>query len=414
MHVLVAAVADHVGRGRCAGRMVFGQHRPVGHVAIRDLDQRVPGVAGKAAARVQSDRLRERGIDVDQAHRRVGRIRLRDAGTGEDHRHAGRFLVHRRLAPQPARAEVVAVVGRIEDAGVGFQSRGRYRAQDLADVVVEKGHQAEVGCERALQHRFVESFVVAQAAAHRIDERVNGALVARIHRRPRQRPARVEIVELRRCDQREVRRHEPHVQHPGLVAVARRLALEPAARGRGDVAVVAGVLGFARPGLGPELARAGTHRKLVAYEPQQVAHAVDDMQRQDLLVEAVAPRLGGLIVKLADRNAAVARRHQALTPARRIATIGDGVVPATGPVHVLAGGEAGARRHADRAVGIGGVEPGAAACQSIQVRRAHQLVAVAAERALVVLVGENADEVGRLHRAMRSYRHRRRARWPQR
>ena len=194
-------------------------------------------------------------------------------------------------------------------------------------------------------------------------------LVLRIHLRPGQRVRRIQVVERLRRDQREVRRDHADIEHPRTVAVLRCFLAQPLARGGDDVAVVAGVVGFARAGLGTELHRADALRQLVADQAEQVADAVDDMHRQDLFIEAVAARIGVLIVQLADRHGMVAGRHRAMAPARRRALVGDRVVPAAVLVHMAAGGEAGAARHADRAVGIGARESGAAGREAVQVGR---------------------------------------------
>ena len=72
------------------------------------------------------------------ARRRFDFHALRNVGALDDERHAGDFFVHRRLAPQPARAEIVAVIGRIEHARIAGEPDSLERAQHLADVVVEK------------------------------------------------------------------------------------------------------------------------------------------------------------------------------------------------------------------------------------------------------------------------------------
>src|SRR6185436_319980 len=89
--------------------------------------------------------------------------------------------------------------------------------------------------------------------------------------------------------------------------------------------------------------------------------------------------------------------HQAVAPARRLAVVRDRVVPAAVLMYVLDGGERGARGHADRAVGIRGREAGATRCELVEIGRLDLRVPIAAGHALVVLVRQDDDQVGRFH-----------------
>src|SRR3546814_3084948 len=61
--------------------------------------------------------LHDRRVGVDMGDRGVADGADGDLGACENQRYARRFLVHRRLAPQAARAEIVAVIAGIEHAG---------------------------------------------------------------------------------------------------------------------------------------------------------------------------------------------------------------------------------------------------------------------------------------------------------
>jgi hypothetical protein len=172
VHVLVAAMADHEGAGGSTRCVILGEHRAVWNVTVGDLDQRMAGIACGLARGLQADRLQDRGIGIDQGHRRIGDVAAWYAGAGQDHRDAGGLLVHGGLAPHAARTEVVAVIRRIEDAGVLQEAGGFRGAQDLAHIVVHEGHQAEIGGDRPPYHGFVEGFVEAHRAAHGVGEGV--------------------------------------------------------------------------------------------------------------------------------------------------------------------------------------------------------------------------------------------------
>jgi hypothetical protein len=102
-------------------------------------------------------------------------------------------------------------------------------------------------------------------------------------------------------------------------------------------------------------------------------------------------------MQLADRHHAVASVPQAVVPARNLAVVRIGVVPVADLVDVLAGGEGGARRHADRAGGVRVGEAQAARRQAVEVRRVHHPVSRAAHPARVVLVGHDDEQVCGFH-----------------
>ena len=81
-------------------------------------------------------------------------------------------------------------------------------------------------------------------------------------------------------------------------------------------------------------------------EEGAIALAIDDVQRHDLLIEAVGV-LGRAEVQLADRDRAVPGLRQPVPPAPDAAVIGMRVVPEADVADIAAGLQAGARRHAD-------------------------------------------------------------------
>ena len=257
--------------------MVLGQYRALRHMAARDVDQRVAREIRIAGVQLGAGAFNQRLKGVRQHDRYVAHVALRDFRPREDHRYARRLLVHRRFAPHAARAEIVAVVRRVEHAGVGGESGRFQRRKNLADVVIEERSQSEVGRDGASHHGRIERLVEALAFAHGISERMARALGLLVHERPRHVFFRIHVEELLGRDEWKVWRHETDVQHPRLGAVLGRFLFKPPLRMRGDVAVVLGVFGFARPGFRSQFFRALAHRQFVAYEAQQIADAVDDM-----------------------------------------------------------------------------------------------------------------------------------------
>ena len=208
--------------------MVFREHAAVGPLALGDGPDR-PGWQGLVLCRHRAaDRLDDGAVAVDQRNRRVHDLALCHAGTGDDERHRGQLVVHHRLAPQSPAAEVLAVVGRVDDAG-GVRQSGRVESgEDLSDIVVEEAHQRIVGCDGEPHGvEILEVVVIVHDGPQRLHRRVPHA--SRLVVEPRQRhPGRiVKREELRRRGQREMRAHERDEQRPGLVAVALLHLREP-------------------------------------------------------------------------------------------------------------------------------------------------------------------------------------------
>ena len=92
--------------------------------------------------------LHDKRIGIDMIRRLADFHAARNVRPLDDKRNAGDLLVHGRLAPQPACAEIVAVVGCVEHARIFSQSGHIERAQHLADVVVEERAQAVIRRDR--------------------------------------------------------------------------------------------------------------------------------------------------------------------------------------------------------------------------------------------------------------------------
>src|SRR5262249_41383919 len=206
-----------------------------------------------------------------------------------------------------------------------------------------------------------------------------------------------------RDDERKVRRHEADEEHPWLLATGGRGFLtEPPPCRLGDRSVLAHVLAFARARLDdvPETLRAWRH--VTAQKAIEVASSVHDVERHPLVWES-ARVVHAPIVQLSDRCHVVALRRQSMPPARRLgANVGCRVVPRVDRVGPAAGREASTRGHADGSLAVRAREARTPCCQCVEGRRSHDPVAVAAEDAACVLVGQDDENVGRLERSQRT------------
>ena len=86
---------------------------------------------------------------IDQLGRLMADKALWHLGPRENHRHAGGFLVHRRFTPQATCAEIVAMVARIENPRTVCETGRGERVDELADVVVDKADEPEIGGQGA-------------------------------------------------------------------------------------------------------------------------------------------------------------------------------------------------------------------------------------------------------------------------
>ena len=136
-------------------------------------------------------------------------------------------------------------------------------------------------------------------------------LVRRVELGQRQVLLPVAIEPVRRRGQRKVRQHERHEQHPRPVAPLRRFLVQPDLRARRDVAIVDGVRRFAGPRALRHLVAALARGDVLADEALDVADAVDDVHRHDLLGEAVIVARQAAKMELADRHDAMTRSRSA-------------------------------------------------------------------------------------------------------
>ena len=280
------------------------------------------------------------------------------------------------------------------DAGGRRQPQLGERRQHAADLGVQVAAGGVVGGGEVAQLLLGERLVLAEEVAERGDGRMLRPLLRLPLRRQRRPQFAIAPVPLLGSDVGRVRAHERHEQHPGLRVGG--VAVQPV-HGVGGVALVVGQVGGVA-GPGPQHAAAGVApRRVVAHAAQQVAQPLHHVQRLDLGAEAVVVRRAAE-VQLADRVDGEPLVAQVMPPAPDAAVVGEAVVPAADLVDVAAGGQRGASRHADRAVGVGAGEAGAAPRQGVEVR-GDAGAAVAAEAGAGVLVGEQEQQVGRWHGA---------------
>ena len=83
---------------------------------------------------------------------------------GQDRRDLRRILVEGLLPPQPVLADLLAVVGHVDDEGVFLQIVFAQGVQDLADEHVHAVDQSPVGGAGALNLRCADFLDVAGAA----------------------------------------------------------------------------------------------------------------------------------------------------------------------------------------------------------------------------------------------------------
>src|SRR6266446_500305 len=124
-----------------------------------------------------------------------------------------------------------------------------------------------------------------------------------------------------------MRRDERYEQHPRTIAPAWRFLVQPDLRARGDVAVVGGIRRLAGPGELRHLVAALALRNVIADEALDVADAVDDMHRHDLLGKPVVVAVPAAEMQLADRDDAMTSSAQTVMPARNRSIVGVRVVP---------------------------------------------------------------------------------------
>ena len=131
-----------------------------------------PGRSRSSGMRCKPDAIDDGREAVDQRYRLAAGDTLGTSGPAMIIGTAGQLLVHVGLAPQPARAEVVAVVAGVDDARVAGEAVVLERLHQPADVVVDEADEAEVGGDR-LAHlgRIVEALVVDLAGAHGLQHR---------------------------------------------------------------------------------------------------------------------------------------------------------------------------------------------------------------------------------------------------
>ena len=318
----------------------------------------------------------------------------------QNHRHPGRLFIHRGLAPQATRAQVVAVVTGVDHQRVTGHAGLIERGQHLAHLLVHERDQAAVTGDRPPDIlRTVKVRVVVHHPGVFVCEgmvRSNGLVVELGHGQVH---GSVILIPARRCGQREMRCHHGHKQDPGLVSSLLTPGLEPVAGCLADIAVIGGVSGFARAGQLGHLVAALAHRNVVAHQALDIAQAVNHMHGQNLFGPAVVVTCTAPEMQLADRHRVMAGLPQHMVPTGNAAVVGVSVVPETDLVNITPRGKGRPRRHTNRAAGVCVGEAGAARGQPVQVRGLNERMTGTPQKLGVVLVGhqhQNIEWLGHL------------------
>ena len=395
VHVLVARVAQHIGGGRRADGVVLAEHG----ARVRRGAGELPQVGARQAGRRRAaDRGHHGRVTVHQARRGGDRAPGRHVRPGQHQRYRRRLVVHGELAGQAACAERLAVVGGVHDAGVVRQPQPGEGAEHAPDLRVEVAAGGVVGGAQVAQFRLRERLILVEEVAEVGDGGVARPLLWLPLRRQRGGAVAVAPVPRLRPDVGRMGAHEGQEQHPRLGRAG--MAAQPL-DGVGGVAFVVGQIGGVAGAGGQHTAAGVAARRVVAHAAEQVAEPVHHVQRLDLVAEAVVVGAAAK-VQLADRVDGEPCAAQVMAPARHAAVVGDAVVPEADLVHIAAGGQRGALGHADRAVGVSGVEAGAAPRQCIEMRR-DAGAAIAAQPGTGVLIGQDEQQIGRSHAATLPY-----------
>ena len=235
-----------------------------------------------------ADGLDDRGIGVDQRHRRGHAPSCRNARTLEDERNPDRFFVHVGLSPKSPRAEVIAVVARVDDKRIGGEPGLVESPHHASNIVIEERDHAVVRGNGDPHVLFVaEMILVVLHLAELLQDGMVGKLRRVAKRRHRQLREIVKIEEFQWRDQREVRADEGYEQAPGPVRSVVRDILQPPDRFVANVPVVLKIRRLPGAGVAGELARAVACRRRAAQHALNVAFAFQDMQWENFVVEAV-------------------------------------------------------------------------------------------------------------------------------
>ena len=350
--VLVLAMADHEGAGGRTHAMVFDHDIAIGHGAVRQFQQRSTGKPLAQCVLVIGHGIQREREEVHVADRRLHGLAHGNGIARHDQGHAGGFLEHGRLAPQATCAKVVAVVGGVEHPRVVGKARILERAQDLPDVLVQEGAQPVIAGHSPLHGVLVEVVVIVEAASIVDEVGVRGPFPLVVQLGHRQVLVEIPVVMLGRRGERKVRSDERHEQHPRLVVITNGRLPQPDLRPGRDLSVIEGVLALARPRVMRHLVRTLTHRQLAAYQPHQVALALDDVHRDDFLAEAVV-FVGLVEMQFADGDDLVIEVPQPVVPARHPPVVRVGVVPVAYFMDVPAHGKGRASGDAHGAGAVG-------------------------------------------------------------
>ena len=159
----------------------------------------------------------------------------------------------------------------------------------------------------------------------------------------------IQVVGRRRRKEGRMWRYERQEQRPRPLVIGVRAQPADGVLAIADVVLLIGRV--SRSGFFDRAAPIAAQRA-IADAAGRVADAVHDMQRLDFAPEAVVV-FAAAEVQLADGVDHETGLVQPMAPARHAPMIRKAVVPVAEFVHVAAGRQGGARRHTDRAIGVG-------------------------------------------------------------
>ena len=300
--------------------------------ACRQVLQGQAGGAG--AVRRNAESRQDSGKNVYQGSRRRNRLPFGHTRSREDQGNARRLVVQGHFRPQAAVSVVVAVVAGIDHQRIVRLSALLQCRQHLPDLVVQETAEPVVGCPGHLPGLIGEPSVVVEIARERPGHGMPASFMlsgkaGMIH--PFQ---GVEAVEGFRTAQGIVRPQPGNEQGPRPVRAGCGRVAEPLACRPGDPGVVVGITARPWPDVAG-VAGAVQHCLVIPEQALDPAHAVTNVEREDLAIESVV-RIRPPVVQLADGFHPEAMVLQHMPPSPGFAVVGLGVVPAAGCVHIPA------------------------------------------------------------------------------
>ncbi|CAG9224308.1 hypothetical protein BVI1335_520009 [Burkholderia vietnamiensis] len=409
LHVLPVAAANHHDRRHRAFGEIFAERDVVRRRAAQlRHEARAVDRVRPAAGRRHTGEVHQRRQQVEVRHRRAHARRVEALRRMHDQRHAAAAFEERHLVPEPALAEHVAVVGRDDHDRVVGEAALLERGEHAGELRVDVRGRAVVCAAGGANLRIGgRRTVVLADEAQPLRMRI-ALLGVEPHRRHVDLVVAVQVPVFARDRIRIVRmrqRHD-HAERPCVVAgrtLARDVEQLLAGRERHFVVEVELIGAHARPGVEHRAHVVIPARPLGRVVP--VGHPAEvgriDVGREPLL-EAVQ-LVGAAEVHFPGQHRPVTTRAQVVREGQRLRGQFGGVIVGADTRRQLAGQQREARRRAQRARAVRGVEHHALRGEPVERRRARDAVAVGRQRERRELVGHQDQDVGSRVRHRRSW-----------